>query len=84
MKKPLLGRLGENITLSIQNAKISSNGNYSEGPFVYQKLHPLPKNDGNYATIGSWLIEGKSVGISVREDTTPIINDDSRFVSSFY
>jgi glutathionylspermidine synthase len=83
VKKPLLGRLGENITLCTQSGEISSDGVYSAGPFVYQKLHPLPKNDGNYATIGSWLIEGRAAGISVREDTTPIINDDSRFVPHF-
>lgn len=82
-KKPLFGRLGENITLHSNNGSISSSGNYAEGPYIYQKLHPLKNRDGNYATIGSWLIEGRSVGIGIREDITPITNKDSRQVPYF-
>jgi glutathionylspermidine synthase len=82
-KKPLFGRFGENITLSSNNGSISSGGNYAEGPYVYQKLHPLPNMDGNYPTIGSWLIEGRSVGVVIREDITPITNEDSRQVPYF-
>ena len=82
-KKPLFGRFGENITLFSNNVSISSSGNYAEGPYIYQKLHPLRNWDGNYATIGSWLIEGRSVGIGIREDITPITNEDSRQVPHF-
>lgn len=82
-KKPLLGRCGENITLCSSNGQITHDGSYSEGPFIYQKLHSLPNMDGNYPTIGSWLIEGKSVGIGIREDITPITNINSRFVPHF-
>ncbi len=83
-KKPLFGRMGENITLREANGKVtSSSGHFAQGTPVYQQLHPLPNMDGNYPTIGSWVIGGVAAGIGIREDITPITNEDSRQVPYF-
>ena len=65
----------------VVNGQITSQteGIYA-GPWVYQKLHPIPRFDGNYAVIGSWMVNGYACGIGVREDATPITQNTSRFI----
>jgi glutathionylspermidine synthase len=46
-------------------------------------LHTLPAFDGHYAAIGSWVVGGKSAGICVREDTSPITTNLSHFVPHY-
>jgi glutathionylspermidine synthase len=38
------------------------------------------KRFGNYPVIGSWVIDGESAGIGIRESGTMITNNLSRFV----
>ena len=83
VKKPLLGRKGQNVSFYSAHGNILSDGPFSEGPFIYQQLHCLPNFEGNYPVIGSWLIAGQAAGIGIREDKTPISNNDSRFVPHF-
>ena len=45
-----------------------------------QELVRLVAFDGNYPVIGSWLIGEAAGGIGIREDTTPITRDTSRFL----
>jgi glutathionylspermidine synthase len=40
----------------------------------------LPRFDGNYAALGSWIAAGKPCGLSVREDLSPITKNTSRFL----
>ncbi len=40
--------------------------------------------NGRYALIGSWVINGESKGIGIREDASPITRDTSRFVPHFF
>ncbi len=84
VKKPLLGRLGHNVSLYSTDGNIITDGIYGDGQFMYQQSHLLPKFDGNYALVGSWVIAGEAAGINVREDTQPISNDDSRFAPHYY
>ncbi len=57
-----------------------SDGPYGEEGFVYQAYHPLPKFGDNHTLIGSWLVDNKAAGISLREDKDLITQDLSRFV----
>jgi glutathionylspermidine synthase len=84
VKKPLLGRQGENISLHTDKGLIETGGRYSKGPFIYQQAHLLPNFDGNYPVIGSWLIADKSAGIMIREDDTLITREVSRIVPHFF
>jgi glutathionylspermidine synthase len=63
---------------------LQTDGPYGREGFVYQAWQPLPCVDGNYPVIGSWVIAGKPHGIGIREDSTPITRDTSRFVPHFF
>jgi glutathionylspermidine synthase len=81
IKKPLQGREGSNVTLVFDGAPVlETEGTYGEGPWIYQEVRPLPKYDGNYPVIGSWLVNGYACGMGIREDNQPITQNTSRFV----
>jgi glutathionylspermidine synthase len=79
--KPILGREGANVQMFERgNLSLKTDGPY-DGPAVYQKLCRLPQFDRqHYACIGSWIVNGWSCGIGIREDDTPIMGNLSRFV----
>jgi len=80
VRKPVLGREGANVQLNAGgNVVLETEGIYS-GPYVYQRLTNLPRFDGNYPIIGSWMVNGYACGIGIREDATPITGNLSRFV----
>ncbi len=81
VKKPIFSREGSNISI-IKNGKsiIDTMGPYGEEGFIYQAYHPLPKFGNNYTLIGSWLVDDKPAGISVREDTSIVTQDLSRYL----
>jgi len=64
-------------------AVIETPGPYT-GPCIYQQLQPLPDYQGNLPIIGSWLVNGFSAGIGIREDTSPITGNTSRFVPHLF
>ena len=78
--KPLFGREGANITAP----GLSTAGPYGGEGFVHQRYMELPRFDGHYPVIGGWIIAGKPCGIGIREDSTPITRDTSRFVPHFF
>lgn len=84
VKKPFIGREGDNISLYSTTGVFSTKGNYGNGKYMYQKAHYLPNFDGNYAVIGSWLIAGEPAGIIIREEDTPITRSSSRFVPHYF
>jgi glutathionylspermidine synthase len=77
VRKPTLGREGANITIY---GAASSEGKYGEGPFVYQRRANIPNLAGNFPVIGSWIVGQEAAGIGIRESTTPITGNLSRFV----
>jgi glutathionylspermidine synthase len=80
-KKPFYSREGANITLVTETEDLVSNdGNYGEEGFIYQDLALLPKFDENYPVIGSWVIDGVSAGMGIRESNSLITNNLSRFI----
>jgi glutathionylspermidine synthase len=95
--KPLLGREGANISIATlgENGAIdgeplaSTPGNYGEEGYAYQALAPLASaTDGagrtHRAVIGSWVVDGFSRGIGMREDTSLITSNRSRFVPHLF
>lgn len=81
IKKPLFSREGANISI-VENGKESelSSGPYGEEGFIIQAFSTLPVYDGNHTLIGSWLVDDMPAGISVREDTSAITQDLSRYL----
>jgi glutathionylspermidine synthase len=83
VKKPTMAREGANITY-VGDATIETGGDYGDEGFVYQALAPVPVFDGNHAVIGSWVVDGVSCGVGVRESDGPITDNTSRFVPHLF
>lgn len=81
VRKPLFSREGANVELVTQaGERLEAPGPYTDFPYVRQAFHALPRFDGNYALIGSWVIGDQPAGIGVREDRSLITRDTARFV----
>ena len=81
VKKPILSREGANIDIIQNNVSIEkTEGEYGKEGFIYQQLCSLPEFNGNHAVIGSWVIGQQPAGMGIRESTSLITNNTSRFV----
>lgn len=81
VKKPFYSREGANITINTEIEEIAkSEGTYGEEGYIYQDVALLPKFDGNHAVIGSWVIDGESAGMGIRESKSLITNNLARFI----
>lgn len=77
VEKPFFSREGEGIT-------VDTHFTSSKKRFIYQQYWELPNFSGNYPVIGSWVIGSQAAGMGVREDSTPITNNLSRFVPHLF
>jgi glutathionylspermidine synthase len=86
VKKPLLSREGANITLvsAGRRPEQSEDAGYGEEGYVFQDLAPLPAYGARRPVIGSWVIQGESAGIGIRESDGPITDNASRFVPHLF
>jgi len=95
--KPLLGREGANISIGVLGEGgalegpplASMEGPYGAEGYVYQQLAPLASATDaqgvtHHAVIGSWVIDGAPRGIGIREDTSLITHNRSRFVPHLF
>ncbi len=83
VRKPLLSREGANVTIALKDEIVSSEGRYGNGDFIYQAFAPLSKFGSGYAMLGSWIAGGRSCGIGIRESSSLITDNVSRFVPHF-
>lgn len=47
---------------------------------MYQAEAPIPVFDGRRPTVGSWVIDGESAGMGLREAAGPVTDNTSPFV----
>ncbi|MFD2177920.1 glutathionylspermidine synthase family protein [Veronia pacifica] len=81
VKKPIFSREGANISIYRDGIKtLDSDGPYGQEGYIIQGYHPLPKFGENYTLIGSWLVDGQAAGMSVREDSSIVTQDLSRYI----
>ena len=81
VKKPIFSREGANVTIIKKGEKEETvPGPYGEEGHIVQALHPLPTFGENHTVIGSWLVASQPCGIGIREDTSAITKDTSRFL----
>ncbi|GLQ92832.1 glutathionylspermidine synthase family protein [Dyella acidisoli] len=81
VRKPLFSREGANVQITLPDGEcISSPGRYTQCPVIRQAFHPLPRFEGGYPLIGSWVVGDTPAGMGIREDATLITRDTSRFV----
>lgn len=79
--KPLFSREGSNISIYRDGKEtFAVDGPYGDEGMIVQAYHPLPKFGDNYTLIGSWLVGEKAAGIAIREDTSLITQDLSRYL----
>jgi len=83
-RKPKLAREGANITLVDGPAVEQVEGAYGAEGYVYQALAPLPRFGDDHAVIGGWIVGDAPAGIGIREDTSAITRDTSRFVPHYF
>jgi glutathionylspermidine synthase len=81
VRKPLHGREGagiaivsEAVTVLPQDPSSGTEGN------VYQQYIDLPRFDGNYVVLGSWVVDDQPAGCLVRESDGPVTDYYSRVV----
>ncbi len=81
VRKPFFSREGANVTLRTETGEtVTVDGPYDDGPYVRQAYHALPRFEGGYTLIGSWIIGDRAAGIGIREDNSLITKDSSRFL----
>jgi glutathionylspermidine synthase len=82
VEKPILGRLGENISINA-NITQKSKGDYDKQEKVFQKYYPLNKDLENYYyQIGVFYTYHPSA-LNMRAEAKPIITDDCEFMSHY-
>lgn len=84
VKKPKLAREGANVTMVTGTCVQATDGEYGAEGYVYQAVAPLPRFEDDYALIGSWIVGDTPAGIGIREDTSPITRNTSRFVPHYF
>ena len=67
VQKPLLSREGANITIKSKQGDVEVHGDYGEEGYVFQRFFAVPVQDGKRPILGSWVIDGESAGMGVRE-----------------
>lgn len=81
--KPLLSREGANVSIETDELAVRIDGDYGEEGCIVQEAAILPRFGDDYALVGSWIADGKACGINVREDTSPVTQNLSRFVPHY-
>ncbi len=81
VKKPIFAREGSNVSVYHDGKQVvKGEGPYGQEGWIYQPLAPLPTFGEDYTLIGSWVIGDEPAGISIREDSSLITKDMSRFI----
>jgi glutathionylspermidine synthase len=80
VRKPVFSREGANIRLQTRNRVVETTGPYGAEGHIFQAVAPIPESDGWYSVIGSWIVDGESAGIGVRESASPILDHHGKFV----
>jgi glutathionylspermidine synthase len=85
VRKPFFGREGQGIAVIrdgsvVEGAPPSGNADNC----VYQALAPMAEAAGKTAVFGSWLIDGESSGMGIRESKGLITNNTSSFVPHMF
>ncbi len=84
VKKPVYGRLGENITVETStSARQESKGDFGNQDMVYQKYYPLNQDMEKYYYQIGMFYTNKASAINLRAQESQIITDDCEFMSHF-
>jgi len=83
-RKPIFGREGKNVSLHRRSGELSNEGEYGQEGYIRQAIAPIPEFEGSFPVLGSWVIDGESAGVGIRESETPISDNLSCFVPHMF
>ena len=79
-KKPVFSREGANVELYRYGVLLEkSEGEYGKEGYIYQEYVDVPSFLGN-PVLGSWIVGGEACGLGIRETSSRITDNMSRFV----
>ncbi|WP_428963413.1 glutathionylspermidine synthase family protein [Micromonospora fluostatini] len=81
--KPLLGREGGSVRIVTGDTEISNPSGYGAEGFCYQEFRPLPEFAGSRTVLGSWVVDGESAGLGIRESPGLITDNYARFLPHY-
>ncbi|MFZ5774479.1 MAG: glutathionylspermidine synthase family protein [Thermodesulfobacteriota bacterium] len=85
VRKPFFSREGANIAILDGGRVVAeTEGGYGAEGYIYQQYQELPCFDGQYALIGSWIVDGRPAGMGIREDSSPVTKNSSTFVPHLF
>jgi len=85
IRKPKLSREGANVAWVEGGVVVEeTEGEYGEEGYVYQALANVPDFDGHHPIFGVWVVDHEAAGLGIREDTSKITGNLSRFVPHFF
>lgn len=84
VRKPLYAREGQNIQIVGTGQTLESDGPHGADACIYQAYAPLPRYGDSYTVLGCWMVGDQAAGLGIREDTTPITRDSSRFLPHYF
>jgi glutathionylspermidine synthase len=84
VRKPILSREGANVAIRRAGGALASEGTYGREGYVYQGYAPLFSAAGQHAVFGAWIVGDAACGLGVREDSSPITTNTSRFVPHYF
>lgn len=81
VKKPIVGRCGQNVQIFKQGGeKVEEmEGKYAARDHIYQEVFEIQTFDGYHPVIGSWVVGRKHAGFGIREDTKLITDHESPY-----
>jgi glutathionylspermidine synthase len=82
--KPIYSREGANVELHLGGKILSQPGAYGAEGWIYQGLALLPEFEGSYPVLGCWVVGDEPAGMGIREDSTLITTNTSRFVPHYF
>lgn len=80
VRKPKWGREGAQVSCHSSTELTMAVNLMNNADFIYQQWSTLKSFEGNYPTIGSWVINGQAAGIGIREEESLILTDQGRFI----
>jgi glutathionylspermidine synthase len=79
--KPFFSREGDNVSIRQGETIVEeSDGAYGGTPRIVQAYAPLFRDGNCHAVLGSWVVGDRACGLGMREDSSLITRDLSRFV----
>jgi glutathionylspermidine synthase len=84
VEKPIWSREGCNIMIYENGHKTYETDGGGHQKKIFQSLYTLPRYDGKYPVIGSWVIGQQAAGIGIRESDSLITSNTSRFIPHLF